>query len=154
MTRPGGGKRGGRKPTRTEPDDRPRGFETQRMRQLWRDIDESKHKAGLGGRPDSAPSAGWDVTGVVERATALAGDLFTWVSSALPAACSLVESGAALLRDVPLLGRIATLVSPAAPAADPAPAAGRGVEAHGLGPVHNGAHSNGRSDEPNGEWIH
>jgi hypothetical protein len=121
------------------------------MRQLWRDIDESKHKAGLGGRQDSAPSASWDVTAVVERATALAGDLFTWVSSTLPTACSLLATGAALLRDVPLLGRIATLVSTAAPAAAPEPA---GVEAHGLGPIHNGAHSNGRSDEPNGEWIH
>ena len=150
----GGGKQRGRKPKRTEQDDRPRGYEAHRMRQLWRDIDESKHKAGLGTSPEPPPAASCDLTGVVERASALAGDALAWMSSALPAACALVESGAALLRDVPLLGRIATLWSTAAPTADAAPAAARGVEAHRLGPVHNGTHSNGGSDEPNGEWIH
>ena len=149
----GGGRRKGRKPTRAEQDDRPRGYESQRMRQLWRDIDESKHKAGIGARAEPPPAPGWDLTGVVECATALAGDVVAWVSSTVPSACAVIAGAAALLRDVPVLGRIAGLMStgPAAPAPS-APA--RSIDPHELGSTTNGAHPDRRGGDPNGEWIH
>ena len=59
-----GGKRGGRRPTSVEPDDRPRGYEATRMRELWRDIDHAKRKAGL----DPAPEP---VVAITRTATSL-----------------------------------------------------------------------------------
>ena len=51
-------------------DERPRGFEPDRMRRLWSDIDRSRDNLGLGTQP-VAPSS-WSVGGVVGRATELA----------------------------------------------------------------------------------
>lgn len=149
----GGGKRRGRKPARTEPDDRPRGYETRRMRQLWRDIDDAKHKAGLGTPAEPAAPTFWDLAGIVERATAFAGEAAAWVTSAAPSACALLTSGAALLRDVPVLGRIVALVPASFTPAEPARRDG-GVEAHVVRSTDNGAHAERRGGEPNGEWIH
>ena len=71
----GGGKRSGRKPARVETDDSPRGYEATRMRQLWRDIDDARHKAGLGRvpEPEAAP-IGWSASALFECTAALVGD--------------------------------------------------------------------------------
>jgi hypothetical protein len=122
------------------------------MRQLWRDIDESKQKAGLGTAPESPPSPAWDLAGMLRQATVLATDAAAWVSSAVAAPCALLASGAALLRDVPVLGRIAALVATSVAAPRPAPA--RGVEAHVTRGTRNGARPEPRSSEPNGEYLH
>jgi hypothetical protein len=132
----GGGKRKGRRPTRVDsndarridsndarridPDDRPRGYEAQRMRQLWRDIEQAKHKAGLGPEPTAAPPPWWDLGAVLALASALAGEAAAWVSATAPTACSLVATGAAVLRQVPVVGRLAELVPVPAPT-PPAP---------------------------------
>jgi hypothetical protein len=111
----GGGKRKGRK-SRVESDDRPRGYEATRMRQLWRDIDVAKHKAGLGRRRESvAPPPDWDVDIIVERAVALIGGTIAWVTANVPVALGLLAGGIDLLRGVPLIGRLAELLPPAAP---------------------------------------
>jgi hypothetical protein len=119
MKRAGGGKRGSRKPKRAEGgdpkraegDDRPRGYEATRMRQLWRDIDHAKHKAGLAPPAEPATPGAWDVGVLCERAAALVGDAAAWLTSAAPAAaCSLLASGAELLRAVPVIGWLADLV--------------------------------------------
>src|SRR5689334_2318712 len=107
MKRAGSGKRGSRKPKRVEGDDRPRGYEETRMRQLWRDIDHSKHKAGLTTPTEPAAPAPWDLSVLFERAAALVGDAATWLTSAAPAACSLLANGAELLRAVPVIGWLA-----------------------------------------------
>jgi hypothetical protein len=107
----GGGKRGGRKPTRVESDDRPRGYEATRMRQLWRDIDNAKHKAGLVPTPvPAAPPPSWDVVAMIERATALVGEVAAWMTASAPTACAALASSAELLRGIPLLGRLVDLV--------------------------------------------
>jgi hypothetical protein len=148
----GRGKRGGRKPPRSEPDDRPRGYEAQRMHQLWRDIDHAKHKAGLGAASEQSPTSSWCLADLIGRATALAGDAAAWVTASAPAACTLVASGAAILRDVPLVGRIVALVpSFGTTAATPR---AEGVGAHAVRSTDNGAHPARRGGEPNGEWIH
>src|SRR5690348_13883877 len=96
----GGRKRSGRKPTRVESDDRPRGYEARRMRELWRDIDQAKRKAGLGRKPEPPPPPGWDVAGVLERATLLATEAAAWVTSSAPIALALIATGADLLRSL------------------------------------------------------
>jgi hypothetical protein len=153
MKSAGGGRRKSRKPTGTEQDDRPRGYETQRMRQLWRDIDESKHKAGLGAASEAPAPSAWDLVGIVERATALAGEAVVWISSTAPAACALLAGGSALLRDVPVLGRLMALVPTEHGGAAAAPSS-RGVEAHAGRGSETGAHPDRRGGDPNGEWIH
>src|SRR5262245_51585176 len=106
----GGGKRGGRKPKSADQDDRPRGYEAARMRQLWRDIDHAKRKAGLGRPPQSTPASPWDFTGMLELATTLASEVAAWMTANAPAACSILTSGAELLRGVPVVGRLVELV--------------------------------------------
>src|SRR5438128_8330416 len=105
----GGGKRNGRKPNgrkpgRVESDDRPRGYEATRMRQLWRDIDHAKHKAGIGATPPPQASPSWDLAALFERATALVGDATAWMSANAPVACALLATGTELLRSVPVVG--------------------------------------------------
>ena len=156
MKAAGGGKRGGgrKKPTRIESDDRPRGYESKRMRELWRDIDQAKRKAGLVRAAEPAPSSGWDVTGVLERATLFASEAAAWVTSSAPIALALLATGVDLLRQVPLVGRVVDLV-PGLPSTPPAPELPARPEANGR------AHAPLRivelepdGDGPNGKWVH
>jgi hypothetical protein len=143
----GGGKRGGRKPTRVEVDDRPRGYEAMRMRQLWRDIDDAKHKAGLGATPAADPvSTGWGVSALVERAVALVGDAAAWVQEHAPAACTVLTSGAELLRSVPVVGRLVDLV--------PARPTGESPDAHANGAARPIVVDAGEPTGPDGGWVH
>jgi hypothetical protein len=154
----GGGKRGGRKPRSAEQDDRPRGYEAARMRQLWRDIDHAKRKAGLGPAPEPTPASPWDFTAMLELASTLANEVAAWMTTNAPAACSILTSGAELLRGVPVLGRLVDLVPAAAPPAPRPAGRKRPGEANGR------SGGNGRPDrdvrvdpedgEPNGKWIH
>jgi hypothetical protein len=152
----GGGKRGGRKPTRVESDDRPRGFEAKRMRKLWDDIDHAKRKAGLTPSPAPAATAAatWDVTAMLTRASALVGDVAAWVSANAPTACAALASGAEALRAVPVVGRLVDLV--------PAPFT-RPTDASRSGPtVESAHHRNGivrptvvdPGPGPDGGWVH
>ncbi|MCC6849576.1 MAG: hypothetical protein IT294_13825 [Deltaproteobacteria bacterium] len=147
----GGGKRGGRKSTRVESDDRPRGYEAMRMRQLWRDIDHAKRKAGLDPAPEPAPEAtGPGVAALLARAAALVGDAAAWVRSNAPAACAVLASGAGMLRSVPVVGRLLDLV--------PVPEGGRSASRPPEGHVNGaGRPSSADADEPKGPdggWVH
>ena len=153
----GGGKRGGRKPTRVETDDRPRGYEAVRMRQLWRDIDDAKQKAGLASTPPVADDGGstWDPSVLYDRAVALVGDAAAWVNANAPVACTVLATGMDLLRGVPVLGRLADLVpTPASsrPAARPAPP--RSAEPHANGVVRPVVVDPEEPDGPDGGWMH
>jgi hypothetical protein len=151
----GGRKRSGRKPTRVESDDRPRGYEARRMRELWRDIDQAKRKAGLGRAPDPPPSPGWDLTGVLERAAVLATEAAAWVTSSAPIALALLATGVDLLRNVPVVGRVVDLV-PTLPGMPPSAqklppgAAGNG---HARPPLHV-VELDPDGDGPDGKWMH
>lgn len=155
MKSAGGGKRTRRKPTRVEADDRPRGYEAQRMRDLWRDIDQAKRKAGLARTPEPPPEPGWDLAGVLERATVLANEAVAWVASSAPIALALVATGADLLRSIPLVGRVVDLV-PNLPGAQPP------AQKLPSSPDTNGhAHPRLRiveldpdDDTPDGKWVH
>lgn len=142
----GGGKRGGRKPKRVDSDDRPRGYEATRMRQLWHDIDHAKHKAGLGRAPEPAAPPGWDVAAIIEQAAVLIGGAATWVTANVPAAL-------ALLRGVPLVGRLVELMPPAAPPQRDHPAAGP-PSGHTNGTVHSVTSDPDEIGDPDGGWIH
>jgi hypothetical protein len=148
-----GGKRGGRKPRRVEPDDRPNGYEASRMRALWRDIDQAKRKAGLGPAADPPPPPGWDITTMIDRATALASDAAAWMTSNVPIAVALLATGAELLRNVPVVGSIVGLVS--SPSQPPAPKLPTRADANG--------HAQRRPrlleiepdrEGPDGKWMH
>jgi len=148
----GGGKRRSRKPTRVETDDRPRGYEAARMRQLWRDIDDAKHKAGLGLKEEAPPSAGWDVSTVIEAAATLIGSAAAWVTASAPTALALLATGAELLRGVPVVGRLVELMPPA----EPPPSS---EKTRSLPPGHtNGTHPIARDpdeiSDPDGGWLH
>jgi hypothetical protein len=155
MTGAGGGKRGGRKPKNVEPDDRPRGYEATRMRQLWRDIDDAKHKAGLAPAPESSTAAPWDLSAMLELAAAFASDAAAWLSANAPAACAIITSGTELLRGVPVIGRLVDLMptppSAAAPPGRKRPGAPPNGNGRGAGrPVR----AEPEDGEPNGKWIH
>ncbi len=154
MKRAGGGKRNGRKPTRVESDDRPRGYEATRMRELWRDIDDAKHKAGIGPAPEPQAAAPWDVAALFERATALVGDAAAWMTTNAPVACALLASGTELLRSVPLVGRLVDLVPvPPTPRTRLEPAA-PSREPHANGSARPIVVEPERSTDPGGGWIH
>jgi hypothetical protein len=146
----GGGKRNGRKSRRVESDDRPRGYESTRMRQLWRDIDDAKHKAGIGSAPASEAPPQWDLAALFDRATALVGGATTWMSANAPIACALLATGTELLRSVPVVGRLVDLV-PTAPkgsgsgGSDARPANGSAASIV-VDPV--------QSRDPDGGWVH
>ena len=91
------------------------------MRQLWRDIDDAKHKAGIGRAPEPEPMGyGREVFGWLDRAATLVGGATTWISAKAPGALAALASGAELLRAVPLVGRLVDLVPlPEAPPAPP-----------------------------------
>ncbi len=117
-------------------DERPRGFQPQRMRRLWQDIDRARDGLGLGpGEEPPIPSL-WSIAGVVGRLTELASGLLWWKEEEAPPApsprladqpqaeprdeptrgetgvCTLAEHGVDLLRQMPILGRLVALVSP------------------------------------------
>lgn len=148
----GGGKRGGRKPTRVETDDRPRGYEATRMRQLWRDIEDAKHKAGLGPAPSAEPAGGYgrEMFGWLDRAATLVGDATTWLTSSAPAAMAIIASGAELLRSVPVVGRLVDLVAVAEPPPPGAPSARR----HTNGAVRPVLVDPDEPSGPDGGWVH
>lgn len=149
-----GGKRGGRKPRRVEPDDRPNGYEAARMRALWRDIDQAKRKAGLGPAPEPSPPPGWDIAAVLERATALASDAASWMTSNVPIALALLATGAELLRNVPVVGSIVGLVSPPSPP-PPAPTLPARADANGhVHPRPRILELEPDRDGPDGKWMH
>lgn len=105
----GSGKRRSRKSARVESDDRPRGYEARRMRELWRDIDHARHKAGFerARATPPPPPAWWEMGDVLGRANAIASDAVAWLT---PAACVLLVTGSALVRQLPVVGRLAELV--------------------------------------------
>lgn len=138
-----GGKRGGRKPTSVEPDDRPRGYEATRMRELWRDIDHAKRKAGLDPAPEPVVASLWGVAAVCERASVLAGDAAAWVAASAPTACALLAGGAELLRDVPVVGWFFDLV--------PRPLASNGARGDGGREATPDGHANGNGRAAGGE---
>lgn len=148
----GGGKRKGRKGTRKESDDRPRGYETHRMRQLWRDIDDAKHKAGIGPAPEEPASSGWDwdLVGGIERMTALAADVVAWVTATAPLACELIAGGAEILRSVPIVGRLVELV----PMPTARPPAKTTVRRASPMSTSNGVTAGHTDGAPDGQWIH
>jgi hypothetical protein len=160
----GGGKRNGRtpngrKPGRVESDDRPRGFESTRMRQLWRDIDDAKHKAGLGATPPPEPPSPWDLvhraTALVgDRATALLGDATAWMAAKAPLACALLATGTELLRGVPVVGRLADLVSTPAKAPDAAEPGRPAGERPANGSAPPIIVDPSRMTDPDGGWVH
>lgn len=148
----GGGKRGGRKPTRVETDDRPRGYEATRMRQLWRDIDDAKHKAGLGPAPSAETSGGGygrEMFGWLDRAATLVGDATTWLTSNAPTAMAIIAGGAELLRSVPVVGRIVDLVTVEPPRPEE-PTSHR----HTNGAVRPVAIDPDEPSGPDGGWVH
>jgi hypothetical protein len=151
----GGRKRGGRKPTRVESDDRPRGYEEKRMRELWRDIDQAKRKAGLGRAPEPPQPSAWDLAGVLERATVLATEAAAWVTSSAPIALALLATGVDLLRNVPVVGRVVELVPPlpgTRPAAQKLPP-GSDTNGH-THPTLRIVELDPDGDGPDGKWVH
>lgn len=148
----GGGKRGSRKPSRVETDDRPRGYEATRMRQLWRDIEDAKHKAGLGPAPSAEPTGGYgrEMFGWLDRAATLVGDATTWLTSNAPAAIAILASGAELLRSVPVVGRIVDLVAVAEPPAREE----RAPHGHTNGAVRPMVIEPDDQNGPDGGWVH
>ncbi len=131
-----GGSKSGARRRRTRPravpdDDRPRGYQPQRMRRLWSDIDHARDKLGLGRDADPAGSSwgiealigcaseivtsvqgmlgvlAWGVSGVVTSALANGGVRPNrGITSALQAAVD----AAPWLRDVPIVGTVLTVM--------------------------------------------
>jgi len=119
------------------------------MRQLWRDIDDSKQKAGFADPAMPATSAaGWDVGAVLGRACALVGEVAAWVSASVPTVCATIASGAELLRAVPLVGRLVEL----APGARSTDAPTAPVDA--VPPDRANGSARPRGGAPDGEWLH
>ncbi len=129
------------------------------MQKLWRDIEDAKHKAGIGRVPVPVTPQTWDVTAMLGRAATLAGDVAAWMVANAPAACAAaLANGAQLLRSVPVVGRLVDLV--------PVPASeGPTKDEEGARPVATSqprANGNIRSrptepdspDDPDRGWLH
>jgi len=118
-------------------DDRPRGFQPQRMRRLWQDIDRARDGLGLGPGEEPPSPSSWTITGVLGRVTDLASGVLRWIGTeesprehsrrdvdrdssckrdepkgSDSPVCALVERSVGILRQVPILGRLVGLVSP------------------------------------------
>ena len=119
-------------------DDRPRGFQPQRMRRLWQDIDRARDGLGLSSSKEPQGAESWTMTGLLGRVADLANGVLRWVGAESlgeetcqdvergsskgtrsdeptgdeSMACALVERGVSILRQVPILGRFVSLVSP------------------------------------------
>jgi len=126
------------------------------MRKLWDDIDHAKRKAGLAPTPPptATATAAWDVAAMLARASALVGDVATWVSANAPTACAALASGAELFRGVPLVGRLVDLVPAPSARANPAghDAATAPPEPRANGLVRPAAVDPGPG--PDGGWMH
>jgi len=77
-------------------DDRPRGFEPDRMQRLWSDIDRSRDNLGLGPEPVASPSS-WSIGAVVRGAAELATKAVATVVDALTAPARLLTAPVRLL---------------------------------------------------------
>lgn len=150
----GGGKRGGRKPANVESDDRPRGYEATRMRRLWQDIDDAKHKAGLGppALPQAAPA--FDMAAVMALAAAIVGEATLWMTANAPVAWALLTSGAELLRGLPIVGRLVDLVPGPPGSANGHGTPGAGPAPHANGVVHPTIVAPEKTTDPDGGWMH
>ncbi len=87
-------------------DDRPRGFEPDRMRRLWGDIDHARDNLGLGPAADVA-AAPWNIAGTFGYAAALATDALGVVvgwASRLPDSRRVVADAVPCVRRVPIIG--------------------------------------------------
>ena len=131
-----GGSRSGARRRRTRPrsvseDDRPRGYQPQRMQRLWNDIDHARDKLGLGRDADAA-GAGWGMAGLLGCAgeivmsvqgmlSVVAWGVTGMVTSALvnggvrrnPGIASALQAAvdvAPWLRDVPIVGSVLTVM--------------------------------------------
>ncbi len=87
-------------------DDRPRGFEPDRMRRLWSDIDSARDNLGLG--PEAAESAApWSVAGVVgyvgELAIEAVDTVIGW-TRVLPDPRRVIGAALPCVRRVPIVG--------------------------------------------------
>ncbi|MEO6026043.1 MAG: hypothetical protein ABIR79_04165 [Candidatus Binatia bacterium] len=123
------------------------------MRALWREIDHAKRKAGLDPAPEPPPP-GWDITAMIERATALASDAAAWMTSNVPLAVALLATGAELLRNVPVVGSIVGLVSPPNPPPS-APKLPTRADANGHArPRPRILELEPDGDGPDGKWMH
>ena len=102
-------------------DDRPRGFQPQRMRRLWTDIDHARDKLGLG-RALQAPSAQpWSLAALLRCAAELpasATELIWDLARTVPATVHTVLGVAPWLRQTPIVGRLIALL-PDPPACGP-----------------------------------
>jgi hypothetical protein len=74
----------------TREDDRPRGFEPDRMQRLWSDIDRSRDNLGLG--PEAAAPSSWSVGGLMRYATELATEAIGTVVDTLTTPARLVAT--------------------------------------------------------------
>lgn len=90
----------------TGEDDRPRGFEPDRMRRLWSDIDHARDNLGLG--PETAaPATEWSVGGALGYAATLATDVVGAVvelARALPDPRRAIGDALPCVRRLPLVG--------------------------------------------------
>jgi hypothetical protein len=98
-------------------DERPRGFEPDRMRRLWSDIDHARDNLGLGPEVAAADASSSGVAGVVGYAVGLAADaagavangmagLVRGVASALPDPRRLVGAALPCVRRLPIVGTL------------------------------------------------
>jgi hypothetical protein len=91
-------------------DDRPRGFEPDRMRRLWNDIDRSRDNLGLGPEAAAQPPS-WTVGGVVSYAAELAtGAVSTVVDWTLAPARVLTAPARLLTAPTRVLGELVPCV--------------------------------------------
>jgi hypothetical protein len=94
-------------------DDRPRGFQPQRMRRLWTDIDQARDKLGLGRAEPSAPMQPWGLAALYHCVTALPASAigFLWdLPRTGPATVRTVLGVAPWLRQIPIVGRLIALL--------------------------------------------
>lgn len=94
-------------------DDRPRGFQPQRMRRLWNDIDRARDELGLG-RAEPTPSAQpWSCAALLHCVTGLPASAigFLWdLPRTGPATVHTVLGAAPWLRHAPIVGRLIALL--------------------------------------------
>jgi hypothetical protein len=104
-------------------DDRPRGFQPQRMRRLWNDIDQARDKLGLGRTSPASSAPPWSLAALLRCAAELPTSAtgFIWdLACAVPATVHTVLGVVPWLRQAPIVGRlIALLPDPPAGGANP-----------------------------------
>lgn len=86
-------------------DERPRGFQPDRMQRLWSDIDSARDNLGLG--PATAESSSWSVGGAVGYAADLAAGAGAWVlgwTRVLPDPLRIIGAAVPCVRKLPVVG--------------------------------------------------